>query len=684
MIMMSSTTTPPDTEELTEDATSINAGLVNTCDESGACDRDESLAISSSPRDSAVEASNNSTDRRWSKQPAALNSSEIGASQVDERAPNINIRFFRLSSRRTSFRESLNDESNNNSDSVRTGNSPIIPASNNAVQDQEMTASVQLVTSVLASSLSGSGLSRSSVLQDDSLSNQSRRSSHARDNSNPLIDATLVVENEPIEIVVAQPEGFFHRHGKIIALVSSVVIVVFVTFMTLTLTEVIALRSTPQPLPMPSSAPSLAPSYDPRPTLEIVKERGKVRCGMHVSQANGTFRYRLCQAVAAIALNSPNKVEVINVTAETRFVTLNDRNADLLVSGDTYTIEREANEATTGSQFTFSTPYYYDGMLFAGNSTFVTCAEEHKQYHECARLVICVTQFTTEYIYVTSHYTADFSVITAGLGESIELFYMDICNVVASGRLDLINKKKAGLIDSTFVFGKKVFTNDPLAFVTRSDDPEWSSVVNWATQALFFGERKGITKNSSLCQRSASIVNMKGSKLNYLNAVYCVGNYAELYNGSELAVSDRTAINTINNGTAMLYAIPYGNLGNENRRMFDSLSKTYASIKRRDSLNCGLLVQDGYFEGSITASRRLSGMGVSFCQTLASSMLHGNVYAVNFTSFQSVEISLEALNNQKVDVLVGVSADMSRNFGNRDLEGVAFSTPYFYGNQTGK
>eukprot|EP00804_Cyclotella_cryptica_P018126 CCRYP_005904-RA/>CCRYP_005904-RA protein AED:0.17 eAED:0.17 QI:0/0/0/1/0.66/0.5/4/0/468 len=452
--------------------------------------------------------------------------------------------------------------------------------------------------------------------------------------------------------------------------------------MTLTLTEVISLRSIPQPLPVPSSAPSMAPSYDPRPTLEIVKERGKVRCGMHISQANGTFRFRLCQAVAAVALNNPNKVEVINVNAETRFVKLNDRTADLLVSGDTYTIEREFNEATTGSQFTFSTPYYYDGMLFSGNSTFVTCAEEHKQYHECAQLVICVTQFTTEYIYVTNHYTTDFSVITAGLGESIELFYMDICNVVASGHLDLINKQKAGIIDSTYAFGKKVFTNDPLAFVTRPDDPECSDIVNWATQALFYGERQGITKNSSMCQRSTSTLNAKWTELNYLNAVYCVGNYAELYNGSELAVFERTAINTINNGTAMLYAIPYGNLDNENGKMFDSVSKTFATIKRRDSLNCGLLVMDGYSEDDITESERLFGMGVSYCQTLASSMLHGN--AVNFTAFQNDDVALKALNYETIDVLLGVSADMSRNFGSRGLGGVSFSTPYFYGYQTGK
>lgn len=37
------------------------------------------------------------------------------------------------------------------------------------------------------------------------------------------------------------------------------------------------------PTGIPSSAPSMAPSHDPRPTLEIVRERDEVRCGLHAS-----------------------------------------------------------------------------------------------------------------------------------------------------------------------------------------------------------------------------------------------------------------------------------------------------------------------------------------------------------------------------------------------------------------
>jgi ABC-type amino acid transport substrate-binding protein len=326
-------------------------------------------------------------------------------------------------------------------------------------------------------------------------------------------------------------------------------------------------------------------------------------------------------------------------------------------------------------------------MVFAGNKTFVQCAEEQRRYGECASLFICVTNSTTDYAYVASHFTTSFFVVTTSVDESLRQYLHNTCNVIASSRLELLNYKyiDGSLIDATFIIGNKTFNNDPLAFVTRRDDTEWSNIVNWVLQALFFGEKQGITSDASKCQRTTDSLSTRPSALNYLNAVYCVGNYAEIYNSSELEKPERTTINTINNGTAMLYDIPYGNLDSTNPNMFYELSDTFDAIKNRNVLNCGLLVQDGYIsEENITGSGGLFGMGVSFCQILASSMLQGNLDAVNFTTFQSVGSSLLALNGGKVDVHLGLTADMSHNFGNQSFAGVTFSTPYYYGNETGR
>lgn len=162
--------------------------------------------------------------------------------------------------------------------------------------------------------------------------------------------------------------------------------------------------------------------------------------------------------------------------------------------------------------------------------------------------------------------------------------------------------------------------------------------------------------------------------------IFLVGNYGEIYASSQLADYTRTAINTINNGTPMLYVIPYGNLDNTNE-MFYSTSKTFANVKSRNMLNCGLLIRDGYSE-DVLASNGLFGMGVSFCQTLASSMLDGNLHGANYTTFNDIESAFLALNDEYVDVLLGLTADITRNFGDQSVDGVVFSATYYYGNQS--
>ena len=349
-------------------------------------------------------------------------------------------------------------------------------------------------------------------------------------------------------------------------------------------------------------------------------------------------------------------------------------------------------QPTTGSSFTFSTPYYYDGLVFAGNQTFISCAKEQKRYGECSKLLICVIKATTDFEYLSTHLARDFLVISTGVRESLQLWSSGKCNVVANGRLRLLNfqLREGEAFDSAFVIDNETFNNDPLSFVTRPDDTEWSNIVNWALQSLFYGERQGIGKDESKCQKNTETQSLNGtwSELNFLNAVYCVGNYQEIYESSELAnytrTALRTAINTINNGTPMLYVIPYGNLDNANDKMFLDLSVTYAVIKKDNKLKCGLLIRDGYNQSNIIQSDGLFGMGVSHCQVLASSMLDGNIYGANYTIFHDSETSLAALTNGTVDVLFGVTSNLVRNFGNDSVSGVVFSTPYYYGNQTEK
>ena len=65
---------------------------------------------------------------------------------------------------------------------------------------------------------------------------------------------------------------------------------------------------------------------------------------LYLTENNAFSNTTKCQALASVVLNDPNALEVIHVTAETRFAALNDRYVDVLAGGETYTVEREINE----------------------------------------------------------------------------------------------------------------------------------------------------------------------------------------------------------------------------------------------------------------------------------------------------------------------------------------------------
>eukprot|EP00804_Cyclotella_cryptica_P011861 CCRYP_015352-RA/>CCRYP_015352-RA protein AED:0.24 eAED:0.24 QI:1177/1/1/1/1/0.83/6/837/490 len=379
----------------------------------------------------------------------------------------------------------------------------------------------------------------------------------------------------------------------------------------------------------------------------------------------------LCKAIAAVVLNDPESFVLVNVTTDNRFQVLRERQVDVLVGGETHTVEREVFEDVT-----FSTPYLYDGMVYAGNETFVDCAEKQKRYNECAGLSICVEPNTTSYEFIKTRFSPAFY----HMGLYFEMLENNTCNVLAAERLQILkifHSRNNASVPNEYVIGNDTFTNDPLAIVTRNNDREWSDIVNWVVQSLVFGERHGLTRDNALCETEA-VASTVLSKQSFLKAVYCVGNYKEIFYKDQLGTVFRPDINNLNNGTGMLYAIPLGNPTTPSIKSDTMI----LDIRNRGRLHCGTIVQDGY-SVNISNVKSLYGMGVRYCQSLSAAILNGDSSAVNFVPFTNGESALSALANGTIDVLVGLKADFNSDFGNSSAEGVTFSMPYYYGNETG-
>ena len=335
-------------------------------------------------------------------------------------------------------------------------------------------------------------------------------------------------------------------------------------------------------------------------------------------------------------------------------------------------------KSTTGAGFTFSNPFNYDGMTYFGNQTFVSCAEEETRFNECSSLLICVERDTTHYDYLKTAFPPEFFTVVSSLDEISVMLFNNTCNVGVYDKTAILTAKLSNdLGNKNFILSQKSMTKEPLAIVSRNDDREFSDIVNWVLQALFFGEEQGLTRDPALCQAYTNFNLHDASRLHFLNAVYCVGNYGEIFHNGLV----HRGRNNMNNGTGMLYAIPFGEL-----KKYDIMDPvgggTMAKIKQNRSLSCGVIVPPG-FVGNVRKSDKLVGMSVDYCRTLAAALFVGNSEALTLSTFQEPNTTaFAALASRDIDVLVGGQVKRKYDFkSSASLDGFHFSIPYYYGDE---
>jgi general L-amino acid transport system substrate-binding protein len=129
-----------------------------------------------------------------------------------------------------------------------------------------------------------------------------------------------------------------------------------------------------------------------------------------------------------------------------------------------------------------------------GNETYVKCAEDQRRYGECSSLKICILQDTTGHDVILQHFPSDFILITSSHVENIQMIRAGRCNVLSEVRsgLNYLAYSNVESKDLGFVVGAKTLSKEPLAIVTRQNDREFSDIINWVMQALFFGEEQAL------------------------------------------------------------------------------------------------------------------------------------------------------------------------------------------------
>eukprot|EP00984_Skeletonema_dohrnii_P012357 scaffold4999_cov94-Skeletonema_dohrnii-CCMP3373.AAC.1 len=431
------------------------------------------------------------------------------------------------------------------------------------------------------------------------------------------------------------------------------------------------------------------------PVLEALQERKVLRCGTvydrfgfssinnETNEMEG-FEIDLCKAVAAAALGSSYRYELVQTTEMNRLVQLANGEFDVLIAATTHTFERDVHEVSSGIGFTFSTPYMYDGMTFNGVPEFVTCADKLSVIGECASIRICSRIGTTWYDKTEDLFPASNIVAEESRQESIKNLIEGKCDVIQTEHHQASASEaelRALGYDGPYAKGVNAFTKEPLAIVTRDGDPEFADFAELVLQSLFHAEAQNVTMmTADTFTQTGEFFGDEYEDM-FKNALAAVGNYGEMYARHLEPISARLKVDTINHGeTGLLLSHPFGNVDTVGPGPIKG--GVIESILERGFLRCGIPLRHSNSSSILedaqeTSSDARVGLDMEFCRALSASILQrapDNVSFKNFPASEYGNISL-AVENGDIDVYAGGEVNMKNNILS---PGLSFSRPYFY------
>jgi len=283
------------------------------------------------------------------------------------------------------------------------------------------------------------------------------------------------------------------------------------------------------------------------PTLEAVRARGEVVCGMQgdnppfsYPDAQGVWRGMdadSCRALAAAIFGDPARSRVRPVTGLTRFPAVQSGEVDVLFGSTTWITTRE-----TRLGLVFAVPNYFSGQGF-----LLRAAQGVKSLKEIDGATICVPPGSTTEVILQDWFRnngGSFTPVVIDDPNQIQAAFL-------SGRCDVYTRDVTGLSGfrfrqtrpADFVVLPEVITMEPLGAFIRKGDDAWLDIVRWTQLALITAEQLGVT--AAEVDRLAASTNPDIRKLLgaegdigpsmgldrawAANAVKAVGNYGEMW-----------------------------------------------------------------------------------------------------------------------------------------------------------
>lgn len=312
-------------------------------------------------------------------------------------------------------------------------------------------------------------------------------------------------------------------------------------------------------------------------TLDVIKERGEVRCGVSqgvlgfsVPDKNGVwggFDVDFCRAVAAAVIGNPDKVAYVPLSTKDRFTALQSGEVDLLSRQTTWTLSRD-----TDLGMSFVGVNYYDGQAFmVSKEVGVTSVKDISGASVCTETGTTTEQNMADYF---SANKIEYQVIAFEKpDQTIQAFNTGRCDVYSTDASALYAQRLTLNDPDRFVVLPEVISKEPLGPAVRQGDEQWFKVVRWTLFALIEAEEMGITRDNvaSLLEsgttaqkRFLGIDSEAGKAMNLdpkwaYNAVSAVGNYGEIFErhlGKDSPLKIDRGLNRLWSDGGLIYAPP--------------------------------------------------------------------------------------------------------------------------------
>jgi general L-amino acid transport system substrate-binding protein len=282
-------------------------------------------------------------------------------------------------------------------------------------------------------------------------------------------------------------------------------------------------------------------------TLDEVRARGALRCGIHTGMAgfaaldrDGQWRgfdVDYCRAIAAAIFDDPTAVVLVPLAASERFAALRDGTVEVLARTTAWTMARET---TLGLNFAGTN--FYDGQAFLVSRSLGIAS-----LLELSGASICVQRSTPAEAALGDYFAASHmqyrSVAFDRSDQALAAYDSGQCLALTADASSL-HAARLGLANpSAHTILPEIISKEPLSLVVREGDERWFDVVRWVHFALLDAEELGVTSSnvrSLLSSENQDVQRLLGVEGSFGQAlgltpdwayrvVRAVGNYGEIF-----------------------------------------------------------------------------------------------------------------------------------------------------------